>query len=496
MGQIAGRDVNVASIAVNDLLGSATVTRTVTATETGTWVAEGSVPGYEVTASPSTLSLTAGESATVEITLTRTNAPAEEWSQGSFTWARPGATDVTSPVAVRAVDVAAPEIITGEGSSGSADAEITPGVTGTLDPTIDGLGPATVEEFAKIPGGLFGGEDDSNHLMETVVPEGATSVTWSLNAGDTASDWDLFVVTPDGGVIQEATGSGSEQLVLADPAPGTYYAISNLYSSPESAEVPASMEAVVLAGDAGNLTVSPDPLVVETGQPTPVSLEWSGLAPGTWKGTVEWAAGTRTAVTVTVAEGEGPTDPTDPTECEAADFSDNTSGSPYYEPVRWMQCSGISVGRGDGSYGKSENLTRGAAMEFLYRYVDPEKESKPAKFSDVGKDHPNYDAISWASAQRIVGGHKDGTFRPSGSVTRGELATFLYRALGPNSVKGARSGYSDVPPSHRHAKAIAWLTMEGIAVGHTDGTFRPDRAVTRGESAAWLYRTHGVVTAE
>lgn len=490
LGDIAGRDVNVPSIAVNDLLGAATVTRTVTATETGTWSAQGSVPGYEVTASPATLSLQEGESAEVEITLTRTDAEADVWSHGSFTLARPGATAVTSPVTVRSVDVLAEDALQGEGASGAAETELESGVTGTLEPEVEGLGLAELEDFSKVPGGLYGGDDDSNHLTETVITEGTTSVTWSLQAGDEQSDWDLFVVTPAGDVIQEATASGSEELVLTDPEPGTYFAISNLYSSPGSASVPASMETVVLEGDMGNLSVTPDPLAVQNGETTDVEVEWSGLTPGIWKGFVEWAPGTRTAVSVTVDEGDVPP------VCEFDDFTDNDPGSRFYDSVRWMQCNEITEGYSNGSYGKDKDISRGESVAFIYRYVDPEFTPEGETFPDVPQDHTFYEPISWAQAEEISVGYVDGEFKPLREVTRAEFASFAYRALQPTEDGTGETEFTDVPESDAAYDAITWMASHGISKGYSDGSFRPDQPITRGEVAELMFRTDGVVGGE
>ncbi|NUL46556.1 S8 family serine peptidase [Cellulosimicrobium funkei] len=492
LGDIAGRDVNVPSIAVNDLLGAETVTRTVTATETGTWTAHGSVPGYEVTAEPATLSLKAGERRDVEITLTRTDAEADVWSHGSFTLARPGGTAVTSPVTVRAVDVLAEDALTGEGPSGAVETELESGVTGTLEPEVEGLGLAELEDFSKVPGPLFGDDNDSNHVTETVIAEGTTSVSWSLQAGDEQSDWDLFVVTPDPAapVIQAATASGSEELVLTDPEPGTYYAVSNLFSSPGSASVPASMETVVLEGDMGNLSVTPATPPVQNGESADVEVEWSGLTPGIWKGFVEWAPGTRTAVSVTVDEGDVPP------VCDVDDFTDNEPGSRFYDSVRWMQCAEITEGYDNGSYGKDTDISRGESVAFIYRYVDPEFTPEGETFPDVPQDHTFYEPISWAQAEEISVGYADGEFKPLREVTRAEFASFAYRALQPTENGTGESEFTDVPESDAAFDAITWMASHGISRGYTDGSFRPDQPITRGEVAELMFRTDGVVGGE
>ncbi|QCU79032.1 peptidase [Citricoccus sp. SGAir0253] len=487
LGELPGREVNVPSVAVSDLLGSETVTRTVTATETGAWEASGSVPGYEVSVEPSTFELDKGQSREVAITFTRTTAAAATWAHGSYTLAKPGATPVTAPVSLRAVDAKAPAAVTGEGSSGSATVEVTPGITGTLDPVVEGLAPAEIEEFTKTPGKLYGGENPSNHPSAVEVPAGATEVSWALDAADEESDWDLYVVTPSEEVVQQATAAGSESLVIEDPEPGTYYAVANLYSSPGGAPADATLRTVVQSGDAGNLTVSPDPLEVTRGQDATATLTWSGLTPGVWMGSVTWAEGSSTAVTVTVV---GPGAPA----CEAADFADNRPGSVFYAEVRWMQCAGITTGYADGTYRKPQAISRGQSVAFLYRYLDPGVTGTETGFDDVPPTHPFATAISWAATEGITTGYRDGTFRPEREVTRAEFASFLHRAIEPTSLGEQDAEFSDVSTSSTHYEAITWMASEGITRGYKDGTFRPNAPITRGEAAAFMARTDAVVT--
>ena len=84
-------------------------------------------------------------------------------------------------------------------------------------------------------------------------------------------------------------------------------------------------------------------------------------------------------------------------------------------------------------------------------------------------------------------GYANGLFRPGQDVTRGEFASFLYRAMDAE-YEGDGSGFEDVPASSSHADAIAWLAAEGLSTGYSDGTFRPSRQISRGEVAVLLHR--------
>jgi len=95
------------------------------------------------------------------------------------------------------------------------------------------------------------------------------------------------------------------------------------------------------------------------------------------------------------------------------------------------------------------------------------------------------DAIVWVTEQSIATGFEDGTYRPNGTVTRGQMATLLTRAL---DLPAGNGGFPDVFAGSTHAAGIAAVAQAGITTGFGDGTFRPDDPVTRGQMATFLQR--------
>ena len=180
---------------------------------------------------------------------------------------------------------------------------------------------------------------------------------------------------------------------------------------------------------------------------------------------------------------------------EPADFTDNTDPETwYYQPVRWIQVTGVSTGYVDGSYGTHRNITRGESLAFLYRYSGEEPVEDGATFSDVPAGHSFYEAISWAEAMEITQGYADGTFRPGHQVTRGEFASFLYRAAAPEPAEGTVPTFPDVPEGSTHHEAITWLATEELVVGYGNGEFRPERPINRAEVAKVLFGFDQLVT--
>ena len=101
-----------------------------------------------------------------------------------------------------------------------------------------------------------------------------------------------------------------------------------------------------------------------------------------------------------------------------------------------------------------------------------------------------YLPISWAKAAGVTGGYANGTFGVTRNVTRGEFASFLYRAAKPRFSRPKAKVFSDVATSNSHHAAIAWMKKSGLSTGYADRTFKPNRSISRGEVAAIMHRSH------
>ncbi len=93
--------------------------------------------------------------------------------------------------------------------------------------------------------------------------------------------------------------------------------------------------------------------------------------------------------------------------------------------------------------------------------------------------------------RRYVNGYPDGTFRPERELTRAEAAAILSRLPWTGGQQPAIA-YSDVAPSHWAAQAIATATARGLMTGDPGGTFRPDAPLTRAEIAVIIVRLKGL----
>lgn len=274
-------DLNLPSIAIGALAGSQTVTRTVTSVAPGNRPFRAVVEapaGVDVSVNPSVIQIKTGESATYEITFDVTDAAVlDEWTFGSITWTDDDRYDVRSPIAVQPVALAAPNGISGTGTSGSESFTVQFGYEGAYEANMDGL-----TEAAQFPGAVADGDAD---LFFFTVPAGTTLTRVSLfdsnvGAGDGSDDLDLQVFGPDTAGFPFLGSSGSatseEQFDIENPAPGTYaFFVIDFASAP--GPTPYTAFTFNLDGtDAGNTTITA-PASATLGASETVTVDWSGL---------------------------------------------------------------------------------------------------------------------------------------------------------------------------------------------------------------------------
>ena len=107
-------------------------------------------------------------------------------------------------------------------------------------------------------------------------------------------------------------------------------------------------------------------------------------------------------------------------------------------------------------------------------------------FSDVTAGAWYYENVMGAAENGYVSGYPDGTFKPMQSVTRAEFASMIAKAMGYDSDPDAGSAYPDVADDHWAKAAINFCAQNDIINGYDDGTFQPNKAITRQEAAAIL----------
>ena len=169
-------------------------------------------------------------------------------------------------------------------------------------------------------------------------------------------------------------------------------------------------------------------------------------------------------------------------------FQDVPMSEYYFNPVEWAVEYGITDGTSDTTFSPNATCTRGQIVTFLWRAMgEPEPTNKNNPFTDVKPDDYFYTAVLWAKEAGITDGTTDTTFSPNASCTRGHAVTFLWRAEGKPAMN-ANNPFKDVPAGQYYTEAVLWALSQKITDGTSDTTFSPDTACTRGQIVTFLYR--------
>jgi len=112
---------------------------------------------------------------------------------------------------------------------------------------------------------------------------------------------------------------------------------------------------------------------------------------------------------------------------------------------------------------------------------------KPA-FSDVPGGETASVYINYMAQRGLISGFPDGTFQPSGTVTRAQMAQMLVKSNTINVKPGVIVQFNDVKPEHWAYRTLSSAVQSGFIVGYPDGTFRPEAPATRAEVASMLLR--------
>lgn len=120
-----------------------------------------------------------------------------------------------------------------------------------------------------------------------------------------------------------------------------------------------------------------------------------------------------------------------------------------------------------------------------------EKTPAPEKtnpFTDVAKDAYYYDAVLWALENNITTGTTATTFSPNATCTRGQVVTFLWRAVGCPEPITTENPFTDVTEKDYFYKPILWAVEHGITTGTSDTTFSPGDTCTSAHVVTFLCR--------
>jgi hypothetical protein len=161
----------------------------------------------------------------------------------------------------------------------------------------------------------------------------------------------------------------------------------------------------------------------------------------------------------------------------------DTSDHPFEVDIEWLRQQEITNGCGGDRFCPDAAVSRDQMASFLARAFALPASASDAFSDDTGSPHEG--DINRLAASGITLGCAPGRFCPTGLVTRQQMASFLARAIG---LPAATIDYFKDDDASPHQGDINRLATARVTLGCADLHFCPEASVTRGQMAAFLHR--------
>lgn len=171
-------------------------------------------------------------------------------------------------------------------------------------------------------------------------------------------------------------------------------------------------------------------------------------------------------------------------QAEAAGYSDVPNTHRFYDDITYLYEKGV-VGT-SSRYGVDTPITRESAAIMIAKALGLDGKQTSTPFKDVPSSSTASGYINSAVKAGVISGYPDGTYRPKGIVNRAEMAIFISRAF--SLTTESTKTFKDISPTMKAYPFIKRIIHANITVGNTDGTYRPNDTITKGQLSAFLSR--------
>lgn len=176
-------------------------------------------------------------------------------------------------------------------------------------------------------------------------------------------------------------------------------------------------------------------------------------------------------------------------------FKDISPTSWYYEAVKYVVEAGLMKGTSSTTFEPNTSMSRAMFVTVLYRLAGEPSVSANSKFTDVVSNSWYEDAVIWGTTNGVVKGIGGNKFDPNTSVSREQMAAFMYRYAsykGLDTTIDSNSAVSSFNDSMRVSdwafEAAEWSVEKGLIVGMGNNKLEPQGTATRVQVATILMR--------
>ncbi|MCP3031455.1 N-acetylmuramoyl-L-alanine amidase [Halobacillus sp. A1] len=161
--------------------------------------------------------------------------------------------------------------------------------------------------------------------------------------------------------------------------------------------------------------------------------------------------------------------------------------SKYKEQINYLIDEEIIFGYDDNTFKPKNHVTRQEAAAMIGRALDLNNTKRNTVFDDVDASHYGSGYIASSVDKGIINGYPNGTFQPNNTITRGEMAVLISRAF---PLSGSQDvSFTDVSESNFFYTYINDIASANVTMGYPDGTFQPNREISREEFSLLVARS-------
>ena len=190
------------------------------------------------------------------------------------------------------------------------------------------------------------------------------------------------------------------------------------------------------------------------------------------------AGGCIAMVTIPVSESEKPAKP---------GFTDVKASDYFADAVQWAVEKNITSGTSKTTFSPNATCSKAQILSFLWRANGSPEPTAANPFTDVKTTDYFYKAALWAAEKDLVSGS---TFGANTDCTRAMTMEYMWKAAG-SPAASYNGKFNDVPASADYVQAVAWAVENEITSGTGGGNFSPAATCTRGQIVTFLHRAMG-----
>ena len=203
---------------------------------------------------------------------------------------------------------------------------------------------------------------------------------------------------------------------------------------------------------------------------------------GEGEGEITYSQTTPIKLSLTVAlPGTSQSSPT------TGSFIDVKASDYFADAVRWAVEKDITSGTSKTTFSPDATCSKAQILTFLWHANGSPEPTAATPFTDVKTADYFYKAALWAAEKGLVSGS---TFGANADCTRAMTVEYLWKAAG-SPTPSANASFTDIPTNADYAQAVAWAVENKITSGTGGGNFSPAATCTRGQIVTFLYRAMG-----